>query len=550
MESQYSYTAGRGSSRKESSDHEDIEHSSHRSSGYSSSGGSGSAAPHTSSQAGYDDGEEEIDLQILLSDMWKGMKKFWWIVLLLSFLLADIAFVGSLIIFKPEYVATATFTISTHGTQKTSVGDIANYTYDYSSSTASQMAKTFPYILQSDLMQEIIAQEMGVNEVNGEITADATDNTNLFTVIVTSDNAMDAYEILESIIANYHKVADYVIGDTQVNILTSPTIPEEPDNANDYLRNTVIAFLAGVLLGCGIIFLYAITRNTIRREEEMKEKLNMTCLGTVPQVTFKKRRKTINQEVTIVNRNSGAAFQESIRALRTRIIRRMGDSGKVLVVTSTLPGEGKTTVSLNVAISMAQRDKQVILVDCDLRNPSIAERLPAEAGTEMFGLKEVFGGEKTVEESLRFMKDEGGFYLLAGREPMDNPVAAMGSGRMKQILDKLCEQFDYVILDTPPCGIIADAAAVASYADTAVYVVKQDYAPVYRIMEGIQSLAESGVKMLGCVLNGAESGLGGYGHNYGYGYGGYGKYGKYGSYGKYGQGGYGYGYGGKRYGDE
>lgn len=543
MERQYTSYTTHGSSRGEHSEHETSSEysSSHRHSHSSSSG-----TPSTAAQGGYDSGEEEIDLQILLSDMWKGAKKFWWIVLLLSFLLADIAFIGSLIIFKPEYVASATFTISTHGTQQTSVGDIANYTYDYSSSTASQMAKTFPYILQSDLMQEIIAQDMGVNEVNGDITAEATDNTNLFTVLVTSDNAMDAYEILESIIANYHKVADYVIGDTQVNILTSPTIPEKPDNANDYLRNTIIAFLLGSLLGCGLIFIYAITRNTIRREEEMKEKLNMTCLGTIPQVIFKKRRKAANQDVTIMNRNAGASFQESIRALRTRLIRRMGENGKVLVITSTLPGEGKTTVSLNVTISIAQRDKSVVLVDCDLRNPSIASRLSVAEDTELYGLKEVFAGEKTLDESLRFMKEEGGFYLLAGREPMENPVSAMGSGRIKEIVDKLCERFDYVILDTPPCGIIADAAAVASYADNAIYVIKQDYAPVYRILEGIQSLSESGVKMLGCVLNGAESGLGGYGHNYGYGYGGYGKYGSYGKYGHYGS----YGYGGKRYGDE
>ena len=341
-------------------------------------------------------------------------------------------------------------------------------------------------------------------------------------------------------------MADYVIGDTPVNILTSPTVPEEPDNVYDYLRNTIIAFLIGILLGCGFIFIYAITKNTIRREEEMKEKLNMTCLGTVPQVMFKKRRKSINQDITIINRNSGAAFQESIRALRTRLIRRMGEKEKILVITSTLPGEGKTTVSLNLAISIAQREKSVVLVDCDLRNPSIASRLSEEKDTELFGLKEVFGGEKTLKEALQYMKEEGGFYLLAGREPMENPIAAMGSGRIKDILDRLCEQFDYVILDTPPCGIIADAAAVASYADTAVYVVKQDYAPLYRIMEGIQSLSESGVKMLGGVLNGAESGLGGYGHNYGYS-GGYGHYGRYG-YGKYGSyGSYGYG---KRYGDD
>ncbi len=544
------YTTRGSSGRQDYSEHEDSsEYTSHHHS--RSQSGTGSSSVSSAPQIA-EDSDEEIDLQILLSDMWKGAQKFWWIVILLAILLAHITYVGSLLIFKPEYVATATFTISTHGTQKTSVGDVENYTYDYSSSTASQMAKTFPYILQSDLMQEIIAQEMGVNEVNGEITAEATDNTNLFTVIVTSDNAVDAFEILDSIISNYNKVADYVIGDTQVNILTSPTVPEKPDNANDYLRNTIIAFLLGILLGLGIIFIYAITRNTIRREEEMKEKLNMTCLGTVPQVVFKKRRKAVNQTVTIVNKNAGASFQESIRALRTRIIRRMGDSGKVLVVTSTLPGEGKTTVSLNLTISIAQREKSVVLVDCDLRNPSIASWLSTtDEDTELFGLKEVFSGEKTLEEALRFMKEEGGFYLLAGREPMENPVAAMGSGRIKQILDKLCEQFDYVILDTPPCGIIADAAAVASYADTAVYVIKQDYAPVYRILEGIQSLSESGVKMLGCVLNGAESGLGGYGHNYGYGYGGYGKYGKYGSYGKYGHyGSYGYGYGGKRYGDD
>lgn len=191
--------------------------------------------------------------------------------------------------YTPLYTSKATFTILA-----AYVDNYAGYSYRYyyNSQTASQMAVTFPYILNSYLLQEIVCEDLGVPYLNGSINAVAIPDTNLFTIMVTSTNPNDAYHILNSVIRNYPKVAEFVIGDTKMNMLSSPKVPTNPTNRPVYSRMTKIGFLAGCVLGCGFIFLYALTRTTIRKVDDVKKILNLECLGVLPVVKFKRRKMT------------------------------------------------------------------------------------------------------------------------------------------------------------------------------------------------------------------------------------------------------------------
>ena len=176
-------------------------------------------------------------------------------------------------------------------------------------------------------------------------------------------------------------------------------------------------------------------------------------------------------------------------------------------------------------MALAQKDNRVTLIDCDLRHPSVRQALGLDAsGT---GVSEVLQGKQTYAEAKQVLEDWG-ISVLGGGETVRNPAEMLASPKMKELLREAKRESDFVILDTAPCGMLADATALAQYVDGAIYVVKQDYAKVDRILEGLEQLNESKIDILGCILNGVESSLtGSYG---GYNYGRYGKYG-YGYYG-------------------
>lgn len=191
---------------------------------------------------------------------------------------------------------------------------------------------------------------------------------------------------------------------------------------------------------------------------------------------------------------------------------------KVFLVTSAEAGEGKSTIAANIAMALAMRGSKVALVDCDLRNPSVRERLNMEA--EGVGLCEYLLEEAEVSDVLKW-NETYQMYVVPGGQPIGNASELIDSPRMTTLLDSLKETVEYIILDTAPVGILTDTAVLAEAADAALFVVKQDYANRAAILEGIEQLAESRIYISGCILNGVQNAVGGYGYkNYRY----YGRY--------------------------
>lgn len=232
------------------------------------------------------------------------------------------------------------------------------------------------------------------------------------------------------------------------------------------------------------------------------------------------------------------SFTEAINALYIRSIRQLRKAGeKVLVVTSAAEGEGKSTISANLALGYALKGHKVLLIDGDLRHPSVGEKFGMK---NLYGFDAVLKGEADLEEAVRIYKDTT-LDLLAGSRAVDPRQIAslLGSGSVKEYLDTWREQYDYILIDTPPCGMLQDASFLASYSDAVLMVIRQDYQPVNRVVSGLDFLADTGAHILGYVINSESMSFGSYGYGrYGYGNYGYGKYG-YHKYGKYG--GYGYG---------
>lgn len=464
--------------------------------------------------------EENAKIELYLSDLWKGLLKFWWVCVGLVVIFAGIMFFRSYMSFSPRYTVSATFTVQTQAVGAEGSG-ISSYSFYYNRATADQLSDTFPYIIESNLLQEAICEDLNISYVPVSLGATAVSETNMFTMTAVGSDPQQTYDVLISAIENYPSVAEYVIGSTMLTMISEPVFPEEPSNKQSYLNQMIFGAAFGGLIGIAWIILYAIMRNTIRTKQDIREKLNQFCLGLIPNVVFKKHNKEINRALLISNPMVGDSFQEAVRMMRNAVIQSASEEIKVIMVSSTAPAEGKTTVAVNLAASIAKVGKKVILVEGDLRNPSI--------------LKLIQNCERTaIKDETKFCFeriDELNIDLLTFKTENHTAQKIMRADYFSKFFDRLRKEYDFVIVDTPPCALTSDPTAIAQASDAAVLVIRQDSVRINRIKYALDSLMSVDIEILGCVLNGAASGLGGYGESYRYGR--YSKYNRY-SYGRYG----------------
>lgn len=460
---------------------------------------------------------DKIDISAAISEIWKWSKKLFWIPVALSVVFSAFFMIQTYFSYRPKYEASATFTVAVESSTGSS-----SY---YNSVAAEQMAKTFPHILTSGILNSIVADDMGLPVVPGTIEAEAVEGSNLFTLRTTADSAQTAYDILTSVITCYPDVSKFVLGETSMTLLDESGIPTEPANSWSWKSCIKKGVIAGVLLGLFLIVLYAILRKTVKSEEDLKKFLNVRCFAVIPKITFKKRTQRENMQITIDQNHISEEFRESIRVLRARVEKQADkEHQKTILVTSAVPKEGKSMVAANLALALAKGKEKVLLIDADLRNPSIRKTLGLEEKGS--GLVEVLKQKSTLTENLQYLKERN-LWVLAGSTTVDNASELLGSRKMERILEEAQEWADYIIIDTSPVSIMADASVLAKYVDSVLFVIREDYTPKDKITIGIERIMESEAKLMGCILNVSESAHSKYGYYYGgrykYGYGYYGR---------------------------
>lgn len=241
---------------------------------------------------------EPIDIITLLHDVLRGVKKLWWACLLLTVLCAAGSWYTAKRAYRPLYRAAASFTVATGS------GESGGFSYGfyYNTATASQLARTFPYILESELLTDGIKQALGTDSITASLSASAVEDSNLFTLTATGANAESTLNVLNAAMDCYPEAARYVLGDIKLHMLSAPSLPTTPYNIFDGKRAALTGAAYGLLFGAGLILLYGCTRRTVRREEEIASKLRLLCLGTLPKVVFKKRSKSRRETLTLTTR--------------------------------------------------------------------------------------------------------------------------------------------------------------------------------------------------------------------------------------------------------
>lgn len=460
---------------------------------------------------------QKIDLTALFRDLLHSLRRLFIPLLLIAVLLGDLSGLVSYLRYEPMYEASATFTVTVKN-------PLLDDTTSYNSSLARQMADTFPTIISSSILRDLILDKLDMDEIP-PVAASVIDGANIFTLRVTSPNPSLAQKTLEAVMLYYPEVAEFVLGPTQLDLLSETGIPTEPINAHAVRKGVRNGVLAALLLGFILLLLDALTHTTIRSEDDLKNLTNLTCQGTLPQVKLKKGVAVT--QPTLQKGSDPSGFSDSIRLLSLHIKQELERrQSKVLLISSAIPGEGKTTVSINLASALAAHGKRVLLLDLDLRSPSLEQLLNLNASQS---LAQFLAKPDQPSDSIIVQVGTSSLYAILAGPPVQNAAPLLSQASLRQLVSQAAPNFDYVILDTPPCGILADAGEVADLADGALLVIRQNFSSQDQVLESVQFLSESRLPVIGCVLNGicrdAIIPVYGYGSSrYGYGYG-YGVYG-------------------------
>ena len=321
-----------------------------------------------------------------------------------------------------------------------------------------------------------------------------------------------------------------VAGDLQSTVARVVDPAAVPNVAYAPKKLQIVSIAAAVALLIGIMLSLLLDRisNTINTASEIESRLGLPMLGYLQKVAgFGK--KSMTSELAFLN-DSQSLFSESIRTIRTSVMMSALDSAKkVIVVTSSVPSEGKTTVCFNLACALAQVNKSVLLVDGDMRRPKIGRLVGREKGAP--GLSNMVSGVAPISDCI-IKHEQGGFHVLTAGFIPPNPLELISSTKFADVLDKLKEAFDVVLIDSPPVGLVSDALVLTQVANEVIYVVKADSTPYQLARSGIKRLAMVNAPVLGVVLNqldleraekyyGEYSGYGRYsgykGYAYGYG---------------------------------
>lgn len=460
--------------------------------------------------------------------------KRWYIVIAVAIIAGLGSYVWTDINYVPEYKTKTIFVITTQGSSPTVYQNLT---------ATSGLASVFTEVLNSSILKKSITDSLFMNSFDGTIEASVIPETNLITMEVTGHDPHLTFLITKKIIENHSVVSYQVLGDTVMEILQKPKVPTSPVNRNAAFNNMKRSALMAAIASILLMAFFSIISDKIRSKSEIEEKLDCYSLGEMQHERtylsvldlFRRHKNSI----IITNPTISFSFSEDIRKLRHQIEQHNTEGGKLLLVTSTLENEGKSTLCVNLALSFAQKQIKTLLIDCDLRNPSCAKILN-------YDHKNADLSEHIMENDLSddmFVKFRANSTLsvLLQKQPCASATEFINSDAMRSILENAAEKFDLIIVDSPPMSVSADAEYLASMCDMSIMVVEQNNARAYAINRGIDFLQKTKAKFLGCILNNCRSSSlsdqssYSYGYGYGYGYGKYKKYSKYSRYGKYGK---------------
>ena len=447
--------------------------------------------------------QEPIKLLDLFVRFRQTLSRMWIVVLALTIGLGALTYIRAERAYVPMYQSKAIFTVEAGYSDSADIFGSGAY---YDQYAAQSIAAAFPAILNSEMMRDLVVQELDKGYINGYASAQAVVNSNMLVLTVQSSNAQDAYDYLNAIIECYPQVLVYMVDNPKVKIMNSPAVATKAYNEFEGTSAATKGAVLGCALGLLFTFVCALLIHTVQTADELKDVINLPILVALPKVEQKKRR---TGRMTLAP-DSDPNMEESLRGLRVKVKKLLENSkSHSVLITSTLSGEGKTTIAVNLAQALAWDGHKVVVLDADLRSQSVAKALGEKTVGQ--GLMDCLKDkELSVMDCVRTAKN---ISFVSGKTT-DKRHYALNERDVRRVLEELNANFDYVIVDTPPCEVVSDTSTLCRCADVVMYVVKQNYTQKGQVINAVTALTYKDVKITGCIFNGVPQ----FHRHYGYGY--------------------------------
>ena len=443
---------------------------------------------------------EEIDLK----DFWQYYKKYSLSVIIVCLVCLIVALVYNIAFKTPLYSTSTTILLVKNETSSD------KDTINQNDITLNQkLVSTYRQIIKSRLVLEQVISKLKLDysyeRLYKEIAVEAVEDTEIIKVIVTDESATLAAKIANEIAGIFDKEVKEIYNINNVSIIDVALTPNNPSNDN-VIRDGVLAIIIGFVFMSGIIFVVFYFDDTLRDTESMENDLGLPVIAKV----FKDN----NGVDLIVDKKPNASASESIRTLRTNLQFASVDSElRTLLVTSSLPSEGKSFISANLAISFAQAGKRTLLIDCDLRKGRQHKmfRIPGKKGLSNLLINDISEYPKYITQS----KIENLFVLPRGVYP-PNPSELLNSKKNQHLLTLLKQHFDIIILDGAPIIGLSDSLILSSMVDKVLLVTSVNHTPKTEVLNTKRDLENVGANIAGAVANNVSAKKGHYGSYYYY----------------------------------
>lgn len=353
-----------------------------------------------------------------------------------------------------------------------------------------------PLVLQPVI--DSLSLDTTPGSLSQKITASSDAKTVIIRISVADQSPVRAAAIAQAVGASLIRTIDELErpsgagpSPVKLSIVTPAIAPTTPASPNVRL-NLVLGFLCGTALGAVVTVLRSILDTRVRGEADLRRTSNAPLLGGISFDTDATQKPLITQTAPQSPR------AESFRQLRTNLqFAHVSHESKTVLVTSSLPGEGKSTTATNLAIALAQAGQSVALVDADLRRPMVAEYLGLERNV---GLTTVLIGRADLEDALQSWGQDNLYVLTSGEVP-PNPSELLGSGAMRELLSRLENTFDAIVIDAPPLLPVTDSAVLAQMVGGVVLVVGSQKVRSTDLEKSLAALKMVDADLLGIVLN-------------------------------------------------
>ncbi len=434
-----------------------------------------------------------------------------WVTICVTALAMLLAAVAVTLTTTPLYEASTRLFVSTAS------GSSLSETYQGNRFSQERVASYTELITGQTIAQRVI-DKLGLDTsaagLQERVTASAKPNTVLIDVAVLDASPVKARDIANTLsdefvamIRELESPEDGSTPDSRVVVEQRASIPTAPVVPKT-LRNLAFGLLLGIVLGVGIALLRDLLDNTVKDRTDLEGITKTGLVGTIP--LDKERR----QRAAIAFDADNTSIAEAFRKLRTNLqFLAVDNPPRIIVVTSSMPSEGKSTTAINTALALAEADHNVVLVDGDMRRPTLAKYLDLVG---QVGFSTVLSGRAALDEALQRTRFPGLTVLTSGAIP-PNPSELLGSQSARKLLAELRARFDYVVVDSTPLLAVTDAAILAAGADGVLIMARHGRTKREQLGQAVGSLEDVGAPLLGAVFTMVPArGGGSYSYSYGY----------------------------------